>query len=66
MLTPGGALALGLVAGANAKVSDGSAETVLVVETSAAVPHGAAWIEAGHSETGMLKGTGATLTVGRA
>lgn len=66
VLHPGDALALGLGAGARAIVSDGSLELALPVETSMAVPHGGAWIEAGHAETALLAPSGAPLTVRKA
>jgi len=47
-------------------VSDGSLELALPVETSMAVPHGGAWIEAGHAETALLAPSGAPLTVRKA
>ena len=65
-VAPGDALALGLGAGARAIVSDGSLELALPVETSMAVPHGGAWIEAGHAETALLAPSGAPLTVRKA
>jgi hypothetical protein len=37
-----------------------------VVETTSAVPHGGAWIELGHAETGALQPPGAQLTVKKA
>jgi NADH-quinone oxidoreductase subunit G len=66
VLHPGDALALGLGAGARAIVADGSLELALPVETSTAVPHGGAWIEAGHAETALLAPAGAPLTVRKA
>jgi NADH-quinone oxidoreductase subunit G len=66
VLHPGHAQALGLVAGAQAKVSDGRSEVVLTVAVSPAVPQGAAWIEAGHRETSALGPTGTVLSIGRA
>ncbi len=65
-LHPGDALALGLSAGAQARVSDGDGEVTLPVEISTAVPHGAAWIEAGLPATAVLKPTGALLTIQKA
>jgi NADH-quinone oxidoreductase subunit G len=64
-LHPGDALALGLSHGAQARVSDGSAEVVLPVEISTAVPHGAAWIESGLAATRALKPCGASLTISK-
>ena len=66
VMHPGDALALGLVDIGRARVSDGTSEVVLPLQTSASVPHGCAWIESGHAETAMLKGHGAKLTVTRA
>jgi NADH-quinone oxidoreductase subunit G len=66
VMHPGDALALGLVDIGRARISDGTNEVVLPLHTSASVPHGCAWIEAGHAETAMLKGHGAKLTVTRA
>jgi NADH-quinone oxidoreductase subunit G len=62
-LHPGDAHALGLADGAPVRVSDGSIEIVLPLEASQAVPHGAAWIEAGHHETAALAPTGAVLSI---
>jgi NADH-quinone oxidoreductase subunit G len=66
VMHPGDALALGLVDIGRARVSDGVNEVVLPLHTNAGVPHGCAWIEAGHAETALLKGHGAKLTVTRA
>ncbi len=65
VLHPGHAKALGLVAGAQARVSDGTCELLLPLAVSAAVPQGAAWIESGHRETAALGPTGTVLTIGR-
>jgi NADH-quinone oxidoreductase subunit G len=65
-LNPGDAIARGLTNGARAVVSDGRAEVTLMVETTTAVPHGGAWVELGHAETGVLQPTGAQLTVRKA
>ncbi len=62
-LNPGDAIARGLTNGARAIVSDGRTEVTLPVETTTAVPHGGAWGELGHPETGALQPTGAQLTV---
>ncbi len=54
--------ALGLVDGGNARLGD----AVLPVAIDAAVPAGAAWIEAAHSETAMLPPYGAAITLSKA
>ncbi len=61
-LHPQDALALGLGAGARARV-DG---VDLPVEVSRAVPAGAAWIESGYPQTATLPPDGAALTITRA
>jgi NADH-quinone oxidoreductase subunit G len=66
VLHPGDAIALGLAAGVRALVSDGTLDLALPVETSTAVPHGGAWIEAGHAETALLAPAGAPITVRKA
>ncbi len=66
VLHPGDALALGLGDGARAIVADGAIELALPVQTSTAVPHGGAWIEAAHAETALLAPAGAPLTVRKA
>jgi len=66
VLHPGDAIALGLGAGARALVSDGALDLALPIETSTAVPHGGAWIEAGHAETALLAPAGAPITVRKA
>ncbi|SKB48605.1 NADH-quinone oxidoreductase subunit NuoG [Luteibacter sp. 22Crub2.1] len=53
---------LGLTDGANARIGD----VVLPVAFDAAVPAGAVWIEAAHSETAMLPPYGAAITVSKA
>ncbi|URL57204.1 NADH-quinone oxidoreductase subunit G [Luteibacter flocculans] len=53
---------LGLVEGGNARIGD----AVLPVAIDAAVPTGAAWIEAAHSETAMLPPYGAAITLSKA
>ena len=53
---------LGLTDGANARIGD----IVLPVAFDAAVPAGAVWIEAAHSETAMLPPYGAAITVSKA
>ncbi|MDQ0008592.1 NADH-quinone oxidoreductase subunit G [Luteibacter jiangsuensis] len=53
---------LGLVDGGNARIGD----AVLPVAIDAAVPAGAAWIEAAHSETAMLPPYGAAITLSKA
>jgi NADH-quinone oxidoreductase subunit G len=65
VLHPGVALAMGLPAGSRVRVSDGTVQLQLVLATSAAVPHGGAWIEAGYDEVSLLAPTGAKLTVTR-
>jgi NADH-quinone oxidoreductase subunit G len=62
-LHPGDARALNLSAGALVRVSDGATEVTLPLETSLAVPHGAAWVEAGHHATAALAPTGAVLSI---
>jgi len=53
---------LGLASGGNARIGD----TVLPVAIDAAVPKGAVWIEAAHSETAMLPPYGAAITLSKA
>jgi NADH-quinone oxidoreductase subunit G len=53
---------LGLAEGGNARIGD----AVLPVAIDAAVPTGAAWIEAAHSETAMLPPYGAAITLSKA
>ena len=53
---------LGLAEGGNARVGD----AILPVAIDAAVPSGAAWIEAAHSETAMLPPYGAAITLSKA
>ncbi|WP_285400871.1 NADH-quinone oxidoreductase subunit NuoG [Luteibacter sp. ME-Dv--P-043b] len=53
---------LGLADGANARIGD----SVLLVVFDEAVPAGAVWIEAAHSETAMLPPYGAAITVSKA
>lgn len=53
---------LGLADGANARIGD----SVLPVVFDEAVPAGAVWIEAAHSETAMLPPYGAAITVSKA
>ncbi len=64
-LNPEDALALGLVNGAQAKVSGADAKTTLPVVVTRAVPKGAAWIESTWPETRALPPTGSALTVAR-
>jgi NADH-quinone oxidoreductase subunit G len=65
-LNPADALALGLGAGATARVRGGGGEALLPVRIRAAVPRGAAWIEATWPATGALPPLGARLTLTRA
>ncbi len=65
-LHPGDAQAIGLDDGELLRISDGTAEIVLPVERSAAVPHGAAWIESGHPETAALGPSGSRLSLQKA
>lgn len=65
-LHPEDALALGLAQDAKAKVSAGGVEAILPVVVTRQVPCGAAWVEAGWSETGALPPDGTALTVTRA
>ncbi|WP_413623567.1 NADH-quinone oxidoreductase subunit NuoG [Luteibacter sp. Lutesp34] len=53
---------LGLASGGNARIGD----AVLPVAIDAAVPKGAVWIEAAHSETAMLPPYGAAITLSKA
>jgi NADH-quinone oxidoreductase subunit G len=53
---------LGLADGGNARIGD----AVLPVAIDAAVPKGAVWIEAAHSETAMLPPYGAAITLSKA
>ena len=64
-LNPADFTTLGLDAGGNARVSDGSCTAELPVRADTRVPAGAAWIELGHSETAALAPNGARLTVTR-
>ncbi len=64
-LHPEDALALGLSADAQAKVSAGDAETTLPVIVTRAVPRGSAWIESTWSQTKALPPTGSIVTVAR-
>jgi len=65
-LHPGDAQALGVDDGSLLRISDGTAEVILPVERSAAVPHGAAWIESGHPETAALGPSGSRLSLQKA
>jgi NADH-quinone oxidoreductase subunit G len=65
-LHPGDAQAIGLDDGELLRISDGTAEVVLPVERSAAVPLGAAWIESGHPETAALGPSGSRLSLQKA
>ena len=65
-LHPEDALALGLAQDVKAKVSAGGVEATLAVVITRQVPRGAAWVEAGWSETSFLPPDGAALTVARA
>lgn len=53
---------LGLASGGNARIGD----IVLPVAIDSAVPKGAVWIEAAHSETAMLPPYGAAITLSKA
>jgi NADH-quinone oxidoreductase subunit G len=64
-LHPEDALALGLSAGAMAKVDDGRGIAALPVHVSTAVAKGGAWIESGHAATAPIAMHGA-LTVKKA
>lgn len=66
MLHADDAAALGLAAGAMARIDDGRGKAALPVEISARVPRGCAWIERGYAATAPIAGTGASLTVTRA
>jgi NADH-quinone oxidoreductase subunit G len=59
------ARALGLSAGEIASVADSEHEVRLPVEIDDTVANGAAWIEAGHAETGALGPTGTVLKISR-
>ncbi len=65
-LHPEDALALGLSADAQAKISAGDAETVLPVILTREVPRGSAWIESTWSQTKTLPPSGSVVTVARA
>lgn len=65
-LNPADAEALGLAAGAMAKVDDGRGCATLPVELNARVPQAAAWIEKGYAATAPLAGSGARIKVTRA
>jgi NADH-quinone oxidoreductase subunit G len=65
-LHPEDALALGLSADAQAKVSAGDAEVTLPVIVSRAVPRGSAWIESTWSQTKALPPSGSIVTIARA
>ena len=66
-LHPEDALVLGLVQGAQAKISgEDGGDTVLPVVVTRAVPRGAAWVESTWTQTSALPPMGATLTVTRA
>jgi NADH-quinone oxidoreductase subunit G len=64
-LHPGDALALGLSADAQAKVSAGDAEATLPVIITREVPRGSAWIESTWSQTKALPPSGSVVTVAR-
>jgi NADH-quinone oxidoreductase subunit G len=59
VLHPEDALALGLSAGAMAKIDDGRGTAALPVQVSTAVAKGGAWIEAGHAATAPIAAHGA-------
>jgi NADH-quinone oxidoreductase subunit G len=59
------ARALGLSAGESASVADSEHEVRLPVEIDDTVANGAAWIEAGHADTGALGPTGTVLKITR-
>ena len=65
-LHPEDALALGLSADAQVKVSAGDAEATLPVIVTRAVPRGSAWIESTWSQTRALPPGGVVVTVARA
>ena len=58
-LHPEDALALGLSAGAIAKVDDGRGTAALPVHVSTRVARGGAWIESGHAATAPIAPHGA-------
>jgi NADH-quinone oxidoreductase subunit G len=64
-LHPEDALALGLSADAQAKVSAGDAEVTLPVIVTREVPRGSAWIESTWSQTKSLPPSGSVVTVAR-
>ncbi len=65
-LHPEDALALGLSADAQAKVTAGDVEATLPVIITRDVPRGSAWIESTWSQTKALPPSGAVVTVARA
>jgi NADH-quinone oxidoreductase subunit G len=65
-LNPEDALALGLSADAQAKVSAGDAEATLPVIVTRAVPRGSAWIESTWSQTKSLPPSGSLVSIARA